>query len=191
MAVALERHGYACTTVSQVLEEAKVSRRTFYEQFADKDDCLLAAYDEAERRVWAQAAAAAGSMSREDWPRRVHAALGAVLDFFAAEPATARLFTLEARVLPEIAERHRAALERVAVILRAGIEVRSGAVAPFEAIERTLVGNVTALVGAYVISGAAALLPNLAPELADHLLLSYRETDAVVAQSSAALRGPR
>jgi AcrR family transcriptional regulator len=191
VAVALERDGYASTTVSQVLEVAGVSRRTFYEQFVDKDDCLLAAYAEAERRLWDQAVAAVASVPAGDWPGRVHVALDAVLSFLVAEPATARLFTMEARVLPEIAERHRIALERIARILRAGDEAQLGAADSPEATERVLVGNVSALAGAYVISGATALLPDLTPELADHLLLSYREREAAGVQTSAALRGPR
>ncbi len=173
MAVALERHGYARTTVSQVLEGAGVSRRTFYEQFANKDDCLLAAYDEAERRAWAQAVAAAAAVPDGDWPRRVHVALAAVFDQLAAEPAVARLFTLEARALAEIAARQHDAVERIAAILRAGNRARSDADDLPEATERTLVGNVTALAGSYVLSGATELLPGLAPQLADHLLLSY------------------
>lgn len=173
MAVALEEHGYAQTTVAQVLKGAGVSRRTFYEQFADKDDCLLAAYEEAEGRVWAAAAeAAAGS---DPWQQRVRAALGAVLDLFAVEPATARLFTLEARAaLPQIATRQRQSLDRAAAALRAGNR-RAGAADLLEGAERALVDNVAALAGSYVLSGATELLPGLAPQLADHLLLPLSE----------------
>lgn len=189
-AAAFERYGYA-HTVSHVLEGAGVSRRTFYEQFDDKDDCLLAAYDEAERRAWGQAVATMSAAPRQDWPCRVHAALGAALDFLAAEPTTAPLFTLEARALPAIAERQRGALERIAAILRAGKRARFGEHDLPEATERMLIGNVAALAGSYVLSGATELLPSLAPQLADHLLLSYREAEAGVAKASAAARGPR
>src|SRR5687767_6279952 len=37
--------GYAAATVADVLAKAGVSRRTFYEHFADKEACFLAAYD--------------------------------------------------------------------------------------------------------------------------------------------------
>jgi len=192
VAAALEEHGYARATVANVLEGARVSRRTFYEQFADKDECLLAAYEEAEQRAWAQAAAAAAAVPVEDWPRRVHAALAAVLDFCAAEPTTARLFTLEARAaLPEIATRQRQALERLAALLREGNRAgRRGAGLP-EGTELTLVANVAALIGAHVLSGATELLPALAPQLGDHLLQPYRDAEASGSQASAAARGPR
>jgi AcrR family transcriptional regulator len=198
VAAALEEHGYAQTTVAQVLEGARVSRKTFYEQFADKDECLLVAYEEAERRAWGLAAeAAAGvptlvdagapvpsgarapdaaSVPADLWQRRVHAALGALLDFIAAEPATARLFTLEARAaLPQIATRQRAALDRAAEALRAGNRAHPGPSDLPEDTERRLVDNVAALVGSYVVSGATELLPGLTSQLADHLLQPYAE----------------
>ena len=45
MAQVVAEKGYAATTVADVVERAGVSRRTFYEQFADKEACFLAAYD--------------------------------------------------------------------------------------------------------------------------------------------------
>jgi AcrR family transcriptional regulator len=191
VAAALEKYGYAGTTVSKVLEGAGVSRRTFYEQFADKDDCLLVAYDDAERRAWAQVAAAVASGSPGDWPQRVHVAVGAAMDFFAAEPAASRLFTLEARTLLPLAERQRGAAERIAAILRTGNRVQPDSDELPEATERTLVGNVAALAGSYVLSGATELLPSLTAQLTDHLLLSYREAGAGTVKASAATRGPK
>lgn len=185
MAAALEQHGYAQTTVAQVLEGAGVSRKTFYQQFADKDDCLLAAYEDAERQVWALVLAADAAVPSvadvadtpsDTWERRVHAGLGAVLEFVAAEPATARLFTLEARAaLPQIDARQRAILDRVAEALRAGNRAGPGSSNLPEDTERRLVDNVAALVGSYVVSGATELLPGLTSQLADHLLQPYAE----------------
>lgn len=37
--------GYAATSVADVLRSAGVSRRSFYELFASKEDCFLQAYD--------------------------------------------------------------------------------------------------------------------------------------------------
>jgi AcrR family transcriptional regulator len=38
-------HGYAATTVAEVIARAGVSRKAFYEHFANKDECFLATYD--------------------------------------------------------------------------------------------------------------------------------------------------
>lgn len=51
MLAAVRRHGYAGANVSHVIEHAGVSRPTFYEYFADKDDCFIAAHREFGRRV--------------------------------------------------------------------------------------------------------------------------------------------
>src|ERR1700733_7846754 len=43
---ALEELGYAGTTVTQITERARVSRRTFYELFENRDECLAALLDD-------------------------------------------------------------------------------------------------------------------------------------------------
>src|SRR6266550_4193374 len=43
IAQAVAMKGYAATTVGDVIARAGVSRKTFYEQFADKEDCFYAA----------------------------------------------------------------------------------------------------------------------------------------------------
>ncbi len=48
--------GYQAVSIAQVSSHAGVSSATFYEQFEDKEDCLLAAYDVARERVLREAA---------------------------------------------------------------------------------------------------------------------------------------
>lgn len=45
MTRAVAKKGYAAASVADVLKEVRVSRKTFYEMFDDKEDCYLAAYD--------------------------------------------------------------------------------------------------------------------------------------------------
>jgi len=47
MAEAASDQGYANVVVTDVVKRAGVSRATFYEQFTDKQDCFLAAFDTA------------------------------------------------------------------------------------------------------------------------------------------------
>src|SRR3954454_12453140 len=51
MAETMARKGYASTSVSEVLRAAGVSRETFYEQFTDKEDCFIAAFQAAVGNV--------------------------------------------------------------------------------------------------------------------------------------------
>jgi AcrR family transcriptional regulator len=53
MARAVGRRGYAETTIADIVGEAGVSKRTFYEHFASKGECLLALYRAASRRALA------------------------------------------------------------------------------------------------------------------------------------------
>jgi AcrR family transcriptional regulator len=45
MVEAVDERGFAATTISDLVSRAGVSRRSFYEHFHNKDECLLATYD--------------------------------------------------------------------------------------------------------------------------------------------------
>src|SRR2546423_5503381 len=85
--------GYAATTVADVVERAGVSRRTFYEQFADKEACFLAAYDVALAAVLGRIAETAGPEGPEGpaagWRGPAPARVEGLLDLLAGEPAHA------------------------------------------------------------------------------------------------------
>ena len=53
MTAAVAHKGYAAVTIADVVAEAGVSRRTFYEHFTSKQDCLLACYTEASAMMLA------------------------------------------------------------------------------------------------------------------------------------------
>ena len=46
LAASIAEKGYAATTIADVVRHARVSKRTFYEHFADKEACFLALYSE-------------------------------------------------------------------------------------------------------------------------------------------------
>ncbi len=84
----VSRDGYAGVTVAQIIGLAGVSRPTFYEQFPDREGCLLMALAPARRRLLGAVSAAVGSVPPG---RGAQAALGALAQFAAARPVTARL----------------------------------------------------------------------------------------------------
>jgi AcrR family transcriptional regulator len=51
MGEAVARKGFADTTIADLAAGARVSRRTFYEHFATKEDCLVALYEAASRQA--------------------------------------------------------------------------------------------------------------------------------------------
>ncbi len=44
MAAAVSEKGYTTTTIADIVRHARVSKRSFYENFTDKDACLVACY---------------------------------------------------------------------------------------------------------------------------------------------------
>ena len=85
--------GVVNATVADVVDRAGVSRRTFYEFFQDREQCFLAAMQDAVTRLWRAVEHAYDSSER--WERRVKNALVATLAFLENEPSTARLLIVD------------------------------------------------------------------------------------------------
>jgi AcrR family transcriptional regulator len=84
--------GYAEMSIADLTSRAGVSRQTFYEQFADKEDCFLAAYRQAARKVLGELHRA---MAASEWWETPRAAVNAVLAQIAEDPETTWLFFVE------------------------------------------------------------------------------------------------
>lgn len=88
--------GYRQFSVQDVLDRAGVSRPTFYEHFANKEDCFLAALDAATLRLRTRLAAVAGG-DGESWRDRLRLTLEELLRFLAEEPDAAMTLVVDAR----------------------------------------------------------------------------------------------
>jgi AcrR family transcriptional regulator len=86
--------GVQAMTVASVSQRAGVSRKTFYDLFADRESCLLSAFEEAVTRA-AQAVRPAFE-AEGCWRVRMRGGLLALLCFMDEEPALARLLVVEA-----------------------------------------------------------------------------------------------
>jgi AcrR family transcriptional regulator len=100
--------GYRDANVQDVIERAGVSRPTFYEHFANKEDCFLAAFDASAKRL--RTRIASGAAQGEGWRERLRLSLEALLVFTAEEPTTARTLIVEARAGSPAATMRRVAL---------------------------------------------------------------------------------
>jgi AcrR family transcriptional regulator len=90
---AVAQKGYAALTVGDVAAAARVSRRTFYEHFRDKEDCFMAAIDDGTQEVLGEMAAAAASA--DGWLGAVRASVAAYMRAFVERPDFARAFNIE------------------------------------------------------------------------------------------------
>jgi AcrR family transcriptional regulator len=158
--------GYARTAVGDVLTRARVSRATFYEHFADKEQCFLAAYDAAIAILVGQIRHAALDATGSDGQLRAGAVLDAYLAAIAAEPAVARTFLIEVYAAgPKALERRHAVLERFTDLLAGLLAGARGWPPPDSAAYRlrceALVGALSSMVTTRVASGSLESLGEL------------------------------
>jgi len=81
--------GYGDLTVAQIISRARVSRTTFYAQFANKREAVAAAHEIISDRFVAILEEACGR--QREWPLKVKTGIEAILDFAYANPEQARL----------------------------------------------------------------------------------------------------
>jgi AcrR family transcriptional regulator len=91
---AVDDVGYSRMTVAQVISRARVSRKTFYDVFDDREDCFLAVFDNAVER----ASALVGEAYERSggWRDGVRAGLAVLLGLMDEEPGMARICFVEA-----------------------------------------------------------------------------------------------
>jgi AcrR family transcriptional regulator/DNA-binding MarR family transcriptional regulator len=112
----VSERGSANVTVAHVVGRSGVSRRTFYELFADIRDCFLAAFDQTLDRASRYVLDAYDPEA--DWRERVRAALIALLELVEREPDTGRLLIVDSLGVgaPTLARRQQVVDRIVAVI---------------------------------------------------------------------------
>ena len=93
-AAAVSEHGYATTTIAHVVKNARVSKRTFYEHFVDKEECFLALYAEAAEILRSVVEHALG-LPAASWEEQLDAGLDAYLAALESNPALTRACLLE------------------------------------------------------------------------------------------------
>jgi AcrR family transcriptional regulator len=97
--------GYTSTSVADIVSVAGVSRDVFYDNFHDKQEAFVAAYELGFRETLA-ASANAFFGGGDSWPERVWAAAKAFTQFFDDEPGLAQIGYVEAYALgPAVAKR--------------------------------------------------------------------------------------
>ena len=101
--------GFKEVPVADVIARAGVSRKTFYELYASKEECFVALYEhELERLLGPALQAFAGS---EPWIDRLRTAIGVLLGNLAADPVAARICFVEVLAAgPQALERRNTAI---------------------------------------------------------------------------------
>ncbi|WP_432976302.1 TetR/AcrR family transcriptional regulator [Dactylosporangium sp. CA-233914] len=110
---AIAAKGYAATTIADIVMHARVSKRTFYEHFADKEACLMALYEQGCGHLLAvvRSAAAEGGSGRP-WKEMVNNGVTAYLTALESMPAATRTLLVEVQAAGPRAFRLRQQMQR-------------------------------------------------------------------------------
>ncbi len=156
--------GYGSTTIGDLTRRARVSRDTFYEQFASKEQCLLAAYDATTRELVDQMVAA--GTSRASYVEGIRDGVRAYLRFWSERPDAARVCLLDIPAAGEEALVHRErTLARFTRLFRT-MAKRASAREPGlpsvpDVVARAMVVAAVELTTRYIREGRVSSLPDL------------------------------
>ncbi len=144
MAEEVAIRGASSVTVARVIARARVSRRLFYELFADIEDCLLATLD------WALAQARVVAVDaysvQEGWLEGIRAALAELLRFFDEQPLLAQLCIVHAAGGgPRVLERRSQAITELCEVVDRGRAQASANRVPGPVVAEGVVGAVLAV----------------------------------------------
>jgi AcrR family transcriptional regulator len=152
LAEVLSERGYANTPVAAIIERAGVSRETFYEQFASKQHCFIAALEDTVEDLGALLTAPLGKPGTP--MERFDRMLRSYLEAITAQPDTARLFLIETYAAGEDAMRRR--LELQAEFVDGLLAIFDRRSARDRAACEALIGATVALVTARFVAGDVA-----------------------------------
>lgn len=180
--------GYQKTTIELIAKTARVALVTFYEHFANKEECFLAAFDEN--------VAAAGEVFAElldpeqPWVDQISTGLEVLLEMVVSEQARAKLCIVEAQAAgTESLARYQSMLERVAPKLREGRELNPRASRLPDGLEVAIAGGLMWLVHQRLVSDRVDDLMALLPEMLQVTLTPYvGEVEAARAAEAAQAR---
>jgi AcrR family transcriptional regulator len=185
----VSKRGYNDVTVELIVKRARVSFKTFYSQFSNKEECFLALFDGAvdvANRSMTEAAAEAG----DSWPCQVDAALRTLFSLVASDPATARACLVESLTAgPVFIARYEQALRTLVPLLEPGRNLsRHGADLP-STLEDTVAGAVSWFLYQRLVVNEIEELEMRRPEALEFVLRPYLGAQEARAQVEALAAG--
>ena len=116
LAESIDERGYRETTIADIVRHARTSKRTFYEQFASKAECLIELLRRNNENLIANITNAVDPDA--DWQDQIRQAVNAYVDHISARPAITLTWIREAPALGAVAQPlHRLAMEHLTDML--------------------------------------------------------------------------
>jgi AcrR family transcriptional regulator len=172
MVEVVAEHGLADASVARVVGRAGISRRTFYELFEDREQCFLAAFDEAVARASRYVLDAYDPGA--SWAKRISTALTALLQFLDTERDAGRLLVVGplGAGANAHARRQRVLAQMVAVVDEGRKEAKAG-LDPPSLIAEGIVGGALSIVHARLLDDDRGRLVELVGPLTSMIVLPY------------------
>lgn len=161
MARCVAAQGYADTTIADIVREAGVSRRTFYEYFSDKAGCLIALHEAASQNALAVLRSAI--QPDRGWQAQVEQAIAAYLGALAMNPVLMRALFVDILGLgmPGLVARRHANQQLVDFMMEVVNQPPSGPVLLHSAMAMAVVGGINELVLQAIEQDQVAALADL------------------------------
>lgn len=174
------KRGYHAVTVELIVKRARVSYKTFYAHFPNKEECFIELFDTVMARARGRINAALAAEADSPWPQKVIVALKTLLAEVLRDPLIARATIVEAPTVgPVIVERYEAAMKSLSPLFAGG---RALSPHPDElpaSLEDTLAGGVVWSAYQRLIVGEVDRIEALLPEAIEFVLRPYiGEADA-------------
>ncbi len=164
--------GWAGVTVADIASRARVSRRTFYDLFSNREDCLLAVLEDAVGRI--ERDLQATSLDSMSWVERVRTGLWRILCFLDRDPVLARVCVVQsARGSRRVLEAREEILARLAHAIEEGRSAGARVTQAPPLTAEGVVGASLAIVYKRLLVGDPAPLRDLNGDLMGVIVLPY------------------
>jgi AcrR family transcriptional regulator len=189
MLEAVGAEGYDATSVRTVLDRTGLYRQAFYDEFADKNECYLAAFNAGVSRL--EAAVREGGAGGADWRGKLRGGLAGLLGFLEAEPDVGRALFVEVHAAgPEALARRAEAMKKAADFIDLARGEAELSESPPQIAPEGIVAGIHAVIHSRLSTGANEGFRRLLPEFMYFAVLPYFGAGAASAEMEVARTGP-
>jgi AcrR family transcriptional regulator len=185
----VEAVGYPGMSVEEIVTRAKLSRKTFYEIFANREDCFLATFE----YIVSEAAKLVGDVYGQtpEWPDGVRMALARLLRLMEEESGLAKLCVVDALAAGErVLARRAEVLGEVAAIVDRGRLLSNPSCEPPQVTAEGIVGGIAAVLYTRLLEPRGPSLTDLLGPLMSMIVLPYLGSKAAQRELGRPLPSP-
>jgi AcrR family transcriptional regulator len=169
MVASIAERGYEATTITSLLKDAGVSSSSFYEQFADMQECLVAAIEALAGPALETVEAGLERPGDRDLAKQ---AFEALFEQIVAQPAAAKMCFVDVYAAgPEGVALVDRTIDAFEVLVKQMLDQMPGYEAMPSEVSRALIGGVQKVIHKRLYRGQVEELLELAPQLWDWLFL--------------------